>query len=379
MHIVEQGLATGPALISGEGCRTVANPCVLPSGRWLVTHRAGTNKESLTQRVLLTWSDDHGRTWSQPAEPVGAPPVVQGRQGTFRASGCTSLGASRVLLVLSWVDVSDPTRPFFDEKTESLLNCETFWAVSEDDGEIWSEPRLVTPDRYAEFSRPITGPMLLLGDGRWGCQYELNKTYDMTGPWSHLPVICFSDDEGANWKDSVVPAHDADDRVFYWDQRPNVMPDGTIMNIFWTYDRVASRYLNIHMSSSSDQGQTWSAVWDTGVAGQPANVQPWGDGQILMVYVDRTDEPAIKARTSSDGGRHFPNDTEFVIHRRSDLPGEDNAKAVTNMGEAWQEMYAFSVGLPATSRLADGRVLVTWYTGPEATNTDIAWALLAPD
>ena len=44
------------------------------------------------------------------------------------------------------------------------------------------------------------------------------------------------------------------------------------------------------------------------------------------------------------------------------------------MQDAWTEMGAFSVGLPATARLAEGDVLVVYYAGPETDLTDVRWA-----
>jgi hypothetical protein len=92
-----------------------------------------------------------------------------------------------------------------------------------------------------------------------------------------------------------------------------------------------------------------------------------------MVYVDRTGAPQIKARTSSDDGRTWPDATEIVVH------GDESAsqsRQKDSMQDAWSEMARFSVGLPATAPLANADVLVVYYAGPETDVTNIEWARL---
>ena len=56
-----------------------------------------------------------------------------------------------------------------------------------------------------------------------------------------------------------------------------LLPDGRLLDLFWTYDNHVAAYLNIHARASADGGRTWSALWDTGVPGQPAPVAPRRD------------------------------------------------------------------------------------------------------
>ena len=44
------------------------------------------------------------------------------------------------------------------------------------------------------------------------------------------------------------------------------------------------------------------------------------------------------------------------------------------MNDAWSEMSAYSIGLPATCRLSDTELLLVWYAGPHTDRTDIHWA-----
>ena len=44
-----------------------------------------------------------------------------------------------------------------------------------------------------------------------------------------------------------------------------------------------------------------------------------------------------------------------------------------SMQDAWAEMSKFSIGLPATTLLQNGYVLVVYYVGLETDLTDVQW------
>jgi hypothetical protein len=345
------------------------NIAVLPGGRWICGFRAGPTKGgTVGQHALVTWSDDEGGTWSKPTRPFD-PPAVDGKPGLFRAAHPTALGGYHVLMTLCWVDHTDPSLPFFNEETEGLLDTRLFLSRSPDGGVTWEAPALVDTSPF-NVPTPITGPVLLLPSGEWALQFELNKPYHDTSVWRHSSVLMFSNDQGKSWPEHVIVSNDPTNRIFYWDQRPGVMRDGTLLDVFWTYDNATATYLNIHARASADNGRTWSEVWDTGVPGQPAPPVSLPDGRCAMVYVDRTGAPTIKLRTSSDRGRTWPDATEAMLYG-SDAESQTTSKA--SMQDAWAEMGKFSVGLPATAGLANGDMLVLYYAGPETDHTNVEW------
>ena len=348
--------------------------CELPEGRWLVGFRAAEKKsDAARQRVLVTWSDDAGKTWSGPMEPF-AGKTLSGTVGAWRAGQPTALGGRRVAMVLYWVDASRPGRPFFNEETEGLLDSRIFLTVSEDAGETWSEPRLLDTRPFA-MPTPITGPILVLPNGEWALQFETNKSYDDLSVWHHKSVLMYSPDEGRTWPEFVEVAADPAADIFYWDQRPKVLADDSLLDLFWTFDRERAVYLNIHGRVSKDNGRSWSELWDTGVPGQPAPAASLADGRTVMPYVDRQGTPTIRARVSSDGGRTWPDTTELILDDRLKQE-QEGSKA--SMQDAWSEMAAFSVGLPNTAGLADGGALVVYYAGLKQDHTGLYWVRLEP-
>ena len=156
----------------------------------------------------------------------------------------------------------------------------------------------------------------MLPNGTWAVPFEVNKHYEEKDPWRHVSALAFTRDRGQTWS-AVVDIHtDPDRRIFCWDQRLTLLADHSIFGVFWTFDRGMDQYLNVHARRSTDGGRAWGELWDTGVAGQPARVVALSDGRLLMTYVDRTAAPAIMCRTSRDGGRTWPAETQLLVHRR---------------------------------------------------------------
>jgi hypothetical protein len=369
LEVVARG--TAAASSPGTESQSCAFPhiCVLPSGRWICSYRAAPQKAAVTsQHSIFVCSDDEGKSWSAPVEAF-VPPPIDGVPGQFRAMAMTALGGRQVLAVLYWVDCSQPSLPFFNETTEGLLDSRIFLARSEDDGDTWSKPELVDTAPY-QCPTPITGPVRLLANGELALQFELNKTYYDPAPWRHASVLMFSKDGGKSWPEHREVTGDPANRVFHWDQRPNVLPDGRILDLFWTFDRQEAVYRNIHARESLDHGRTWSEIWDTGVPGQPAPPVALSDGTIGMVYVDRDGPPQIKMRASRDGGRTWPKDSEIVLEQPR-LASQSVDKG--SMQDAWSEMAAFSLGLPATALARNGDVVAVYYAGSSTDQTNIQW------
>ena len=252
------------------------------------------------------------------------------------------------------------------------MDSHIFHANSSDGGQTWTDPVLMDTTPFNQ-PTPITGPALLMPDGTLVCQFELNKTYNDPQVWRHSSVLMFSKDDGKTFPEHSIASNDPDNRIFYWDQRPAVMPDGSILDVFWTYDNQAAKYLNIHARRLDPDLNTWSDMWDTGIPGQPAPVVPLKNNTIAMVYVDRAADPIIKARLSTDGGKSFPDESEITIYKTK-IDSQTWNK--NRMQDAWAEMGKYSIGLPHSVKLSDTELLTTFYAGPHTDHTAVRWARL---
>ena len=376
MQIIDQGVVAESCV--GTDAQSLAFPgvCVLSSGRWLVSYRAAPAKAGLLgQHPRVCWSDDEGASWSTGIRQF-QPPKLEGIPGSFRTAYATRLLDGTLLAALCWVDDSEPTKDFFNEATEGLLDTRICLSRSSDDGQSWSEATFVDTGAL-DMPVPLTGPILHLGGeagtDKLAIQIELNKAYEDPEPWHHRSMMLFSEDSGLSWREQVVTSDDPERRIFYWDQRPSVMGEGELLDLFWTFDRERGEYLNIHARQSKNYGRDWSPLWDTGVPGQPAPALRIADDRLVMVIVDRASAPTIKLRVSEDRGRSWPVETEMILFAQQ--RGEDLSRP-GDMQTAWNEMYEYALGLPMTTLLPDGDVLLVFYSGPRGDETSIHWMRL---
>ncbi len=370
MPIVDRGTVyRGPANTDHQ-CATGPVIVVLADGRWLCSLRTTPNKGAGDGLVLLTRSDDEGKSWSEP-ERVFVAPEIEGRRGDFRSIKMTLLENGCLLTAIKWVDRSDPGRKLFSASDGGVQGGRFFLSRSTDSGDSWSEPRQLPPFEFDESVTGPTAPLLRLANGDLAFPVELSKPQGDDSPSRHFAAMMFSPDEGETWPEHAIIAHDPSHRIFYWDHRPVVLSNGDLLNLFWTFDNQEGVYRNMHASRSTDHGRTWSPVRDTGLPGQAGPPLCLRDNRIALVYVDRTGEPTIKFRISDDDGITWPDDTELTLYDSEKRPSTSGGKR--ELKEAWSEMYEFSVGLPTIAETASGDVIAVYYAGPEADRTGIEW------
>ena len=370
MKILTRGIVTKP--LDNKNFNSNAFPCIekLPSGRWLCGFKASEKKGDCDfQHAVMTMSDDEGKTWVTPYEPCKLPDI-NGVPGQSRMLYFLSLGGKRVLMVSNWFDSSELSKPYYNPDNESLKDTRIFFCNSEDEGETWSKPELMNTDPI-EDPVPLTGAPFMLKDGTIVCQFEINKHEGDESKWVHKSAMIFSRDGGKTW-DDVVKVTEVPE-MYYWDQRPNVMVDGTtILDFFWTLDGKKQEYINIHARESLDGGKTWGNIWDTGIYGQPGQPIDLGDGRIATIEIDRTTRPIITVRTSRDHGRTY--DETLVVYD-SKLKKQDSR--TISMNDAWDEMGRFSVGHPNLLNLGDGEVLAYYYAGNHCDSTSIEFVKIS--
>jgi hypothetical protein len=372
MKVVETGTISSGEPGTTRAVLTFPSAVALASGALLATLRAGSTKDSADETVELYRSDDSGRTWRR-LRRFSFDGAINGAHGSLKVCYLTELALGRLIAAAMWVNrTTYPTQPLFNPATEGCLPMFILLADSHDDGATWTPWRVVPlPDEIGPAS--LTSPIQKLLDGTLAMSVETNKQYHDASKWYQRVVLFHSSDGGQTWGAPVTAGEDPSGRIFNWDQRLGLAPDGRIAAFVWTYDSEARSYLNIHRRISADGGQTWSRAEDLGFADQAGRPAVLPDGRVILPWVDRFGSRAICARVAPAIDRAFDPESEIVLYTLGEStprgPDDDSTGALL------AEMSLWTFGLPYAEALSDGDVLVVYYAGSEMA-MDICWARL---
>ena len=371
MRIVDQGI-----VFSGTANTNTANCCfsgleLLSDGVLLATWCAGPEKHAPESKVLMSRSCDGGKSWSQPIEPFCD--EFEGTPGSLCVCKCTNLGNRQVLATLMWFDRSDPSLAVFNPKTGGLLPVKVLFSRSSDGGLNWSPLWAMNNEPYGDVCS-ITGPTLILSDGCWAAQYEVNKPYNDPGQWRQVAGLKISCDEGRTWGEAIEVASDPEGKIKYWDQRHAVAADGTCVATIWTLD--GTEEINFSITESHDNARTWSKPRDTGLAGQAPYPIFLADGRMAVIYIDRYNSQTIRVRLSHDNGKTFEN-TDAVIYKHQ-ATKIDLGSVAKDTAEHLQQQFLWTFGFASGVASPDGDLWVSYYGG-DTESTNIYWARLRFD
>ena len=184
---------------------------------------------------------------------------------------------------------------------------------SDDGGRNWSPWQVIpTP---AELGPPsVTSPLMELAGGRLALSVETNKPYLDASKWYQRVVYLYSEDQGQSWSAPLTVSQDPTGRMFNWDQRAGVAPDGRIVTFTWYFDSQTATYLNIQRRISRDEGRSWTNPEDLGFPDQAATPAILPDGRTVLAWVDRFGTQSIRARLAPSIDGAFSAETEVVIY-----------------------------------------------------------------
>ncbi len=360
MRISDRGVLNCGEPGTGRAISTFPTVTPLADGTLLATYRVGTTKDSADETIEIRRSDDDGRTWSAPVSPFDG--TVNGTRGSLKTAYVTPIAGEHLIAAALWVDRETyPGEPLFNEKTEGCLPMAILLSDSRDLGRTWTSWRVLPlPEEIGPPS--LTSPILRLPSGRLAVSIETNKSYEDKSQWFQHVVYAYSDDCGQTWGPPVTICQDPTARIFHWDQRAGVCPDGQLMTFTWTYDRETTRYLNVQRRLSRDEGNTWTAPEDLGFADQPSHPAILPDGRVVVAWVDRFQSRSIRARLAERIDAPFLPETEIVLYElEAGTPA--TATEAGSTGDLLAEMGVWNFGLPFAESLPDGDAMVVYYEG----------------
>ncbi len=312
-----------------------------PDGSLLLAHRIGTHKNSADGTHWLWRSRDDGATWTRV-------PFAIDQSGELRVATLSDIGGGQIALLLTWLDHPDDVSPLLNATTEGLLPIHIGWMTSADNGEHWTELR---PMDVA--AQPAgNGPLRRLPNGDLLVAFETYKHYDDPSPWSANAGIAWSSDAGRTWQTQIIAADPAH-RYSYFDQHVHVLADGSLLDVLWVDDRQKPGASAVHWLRSTDNGRSWSPPAPTGLEGQYATLIELRDGRVLLFYVVRHGDSAIKIAVD------YREVGVLYSQTANDLARVKNQGFTAHL----QNMAQWTFGWPAAVELRDGSVLAAYYAG----------------
>ena len=373
MKIVARGTLHRGGVGSNRAVGTFPMVLGLKDGRVLATYKVGPNKDSDRATVELCWSEDLGQSWTEPTTLEA--PRIEGKKGALWVAYPTQLASGRLVLISMWVDrESFPGSTLFHPETEGCLPMTVLRSESDDGGRNWSPWQVIpTP---AELGPPsVTSPLMELAGGRLALSVETNKPYLDASRWYQRVVYLYSEDQGQSWSAPHTVSQDPTGRMFNWDQRAGVAPDGRIVTFTWYFDSQTATYLNIQRRISRDEGRSWTDPEDLGFRDQAATPAILPDGRTVLAWVDRFGTQSIRARLAPSIDGAFPAETEVVIYDHAAVL-RNRPSAGETMAGALGEMNHWTYGLPYATVLSNGEVLLVYYAGLSQ-RMDVEWVRLS--
>ena len=331
----------------------------LRDGTILVSHRAGTRRESSDGRPHVLRSRDEGRTW----EDLGRPFDDAAERGwDLRGAWLAQLASGTVLTVIIGLD-KRLDRPAYNPDGEGLVPIANLFAHSRDAGSTWSATWSLRGQPIPQTASQGLQP---LPDGDVLMTFETFKEYEEQGPWRYKGGMLRSHDEGRTWGEQVISAasdiegdpHD----TMWWDPRIARLQDGTLVQCYYAFRHRTSGEGPVHAAWSTDDGRTWTPPTPTTLSGQATYPIALPGGGLIAFQQRRTGPGTMLAWYSGDGGHTFSPESETVVYEH----GQDSAGAADgSLGsfDYLMSMDRFTFGHPCGVPLGPDRALVVWYAG----------------
>lgn len=331
----------------------------LRDGSILLSHRAGTRRETPDGRTHFLRSVDDGRTW----EDLGRPFDAAAEPGwDLRGAGLTQLAMGDLLTVVIGLD-KRLARPVYNPDGEGLVPIRNTFARSGDGGRSWSP---TWPLEGAPIAQAASQGLLTLPDGDVLMTFETFKEYDEAGPWRYRGGALRSHDDGRTWGEMVISAasdwegdpYDA----MWWDPRIARLANGTLVQFYYAFQHRTGGEGPVHAGWSRDSGRTWTPPTPTSLSGQATYPIPLSGGGLVAFQQVRDGPGSMLAHYSADGGRTFDPASARTVYEHG-MPSAGAADGSLGSFDYLISMDRFTFGHPCGVPLGPDRVLVAWYAG----------------
>lgn len=344
---------------------------VLKSGTIMAGWQNGKGKHDAKNTIRLARSRDGGATWN--VLPVDFETMWEGVPGSLAAGEMVESEPGRLLLFTTWFDRSKPERPLFNPETEGILRSKQLVAVSNDEGETWSEWQEVPTPGLTGCA--TSGPAITWSNGTVAHAFESFKEFDDPEPAKFGAWLCVSRDGGRSFERPWSVAKDPQQKIYHWDQRLCATNnDGEFVAMFWTHNRAEQRDLNVHLlrASLTDGDRAARQPFVTSIPGQIAAPCLAEDGRLLAFVIDRGNPGTMTLWQSADDGKAWPEEARLIVHTHDERAALTQGRDNIDFAEYWEDMGKWSFGHPVIRPIGDDWLLA-WYAG-SPDRMSIHWA-----
>ena len=225
---------------------------------------------------------------------------------------------------------------------------------------------------------PLTPlPLMELAGGRLALSVETNKPYLDASRWYQRVVYLYSEDQGRSWSAPHTVSQDPTGRMFNWDQRAGVAPDGRIVTFTWYFDSQTGTYLNIQRRISRDQGRIWTDPEDLGFPDQAAHARHPARRQkrCWPGWTGSAPNPSGPAWPPPSTAPSPPESEVLIYDHAAVLRSQPSAGET--MADTLGVMSHWTYGLPYATVLSNGEVLLVYYAGLSQ-GMEVEWGPACP-
>lgn len=321
------------------------------SGKLYCTFVIGEAFESVDGTSYITESTDGGSTWSEPKkmfDKSGENPPI---------SDCckiTDLGDGNMICLGYAYPRPDPDLPLGNPETGGLLDDFVFYTKSCDGGKTWDGYNKI--DTFFGSGTEASAPLTILKNGDWVSPITGFPDWNGNLRQKLCGKLLRSNDKGKTWTSDVTCMEFPGDNITCYEQRLTQLETGEIVVIGWNENTENGKGLNNHYTVSYDNGLSFTAPADTGIAGQATSLCALGGSKLLALHSMRKGaaRPGVYGYVVDLAGGKWNIESEHIIW-------EPSAPLVKDKNMA--EIFAYlKFGQPSTTVLKNGNLLVVfWY------------------
>ena len=370
IRIVEDKPLDSNCFTNGKSCSFGATTRIDES-KIFCMYRSGTTKHSYDGKLLGQLSEDNGKNWNR---PVVICDLTRADQVESVISGQVAATHEKVLIA-TVTTVFKPQKETSQKETYLFSNegkrqkRKQYKIQSSDYGKTWLEPEQIAVED--DMVQPcFLGQSVLMPNGElfftFGHGSKDNFNHRTIGAYIGSP-------DGRIVTPLVHLISDSLKRKNYDDPSFAVLPDGTIIAYFWTWETETEKTVSVHRSESKDNGRTWTHPEPVGLLGQIFVPLYIGENNVIAVSNYRTYPEGIRLWISNNNGKTFNEDYYYQMWNPETSSME--AKLITSRENGkdtigrererergvWDSLKTFSFGTPSLLKLDADKVLLTYY------------------